>query len=184
MKPLVGMGRTLAFGLVAALAVIPWQLAWAAWSDGEDAFAVYALLCACAFPLAIAPSLRAAFLGGGLSAGLCAAVYVLAPEATSAVLGAAVVAALVRALCYRAQPGRALALEVSLLVLALGAARLFGGTSPFGLALGLWSYALVQSAYFLLLRRQPRASAAAPTDAFEEAHSRALSLLERPGTPR
>ncbi|HKU44232.1 MAG TPA: hypothetical protein VJR89_39000, partial [Polyangiales bacterium] len=111
---------------------------------------------------------------------LCAAVFVLAPAPTSAVLGAALVAALVRALCYRAQLARALALELSLFVLALAAARVFGSASPFGLALGLWAYALVQSAYFLLLRPEPRERSIGSSDAFEAAHARAMALLERP----
>lgn len=180
MKPLIGMGRTLAFGIVAALAVIPWQLALGGLSGAGDTFAAYALLCACAFPLAVAPSLRAIFLGGVFSVVLCGAVFALAPEPTTAVLGAALAAALVRALYYRAQLARAVALELILLVLSLGAARLFGGPSPFGLALGLWAYALVQSAYFLLLRPEQRERAASPTDAFDAAHARAMSLLERP----
>ena len=180
MKPLIGMGRTLAFGLVAALGVIPWQLALGGLFGSAESFGAYALLCACAFPLAIAPSLRALFLGGVLSLVSCMAVFLLAPEPSSALVGAALVAALVRALCYRAQLARAVALELILLVLSLGAARLFGGTSPFGLALGLWVYALVQSAYFLLLRPQPCEAADGPADAFEAAHARAMSLLERP----
>lgn len=179
MKPLAGMARTLGFGLLAALAVIPYQLVLGRLIDAQSAFGAYALACGWAFPLAIAPSLRAAFLAGALSLPLCVAAFALAPDASSALLAAALIAALGRTLCYRAQLARALALELMLLVLSLGTARLLGGTSPFGLALGLWDYFLVQSAYFLFLRPEPRERAAAAADPFDDAHARALALLER-----
>jgi hypothetical protein len=67
---------------------------------------------------------------------------------------------------------------VVLLGAALGAARLFGSGGPFGLALGLWMYFLVQSAYFLFLRPQVRSHGTAASDPFDEAHQRALALLE------
>lgn len=179
MKPLVGMGRTLGFGLVAALAVIPWQLVLGSVWAQSATFAAYALLCACAFPLAIAPNLRAAFGACVASAALSAAAWLVSPAPSASLLAAALIVALTRMLCYRAQPARALALELALLVLSLGAARLFGGHGPFGLALGMWAYFLVQSAYFLFLRPEPRNAEPTQLDAFDEAHHRALALIER-----
>ena len=176
MKPLHGMGRTLGFALFTALAVIPWQLAFGPFAGYERALSAYALLSACGFAVAVAPSLRAAFLAFALTAPLAFAAFVLADAGDAALLAAAAIAALGRALSYRAQPVRALALELGLLVLGLAAAQLFGDASPFGAALGLWSYGLVQSAFFLLLRPEPR-EAAAIGDAFEDAHAKALALL-------
>ena len=179
MKPLAGMARTLGFGLVAALGVFPWQLALGGWFGSAATFATYALLCACAFPLAFAPNLRATFIACAVSVALCTGASILSPDPSATLLSAALAVAVTRALCYRAQPARALALELVLLVVSLGAARVFGGPSPFGLALGLWAYFLVQSAYFLFLRPEPRASGVASLDGFEEAHRRALALIER-----
>lgn len=178
MKPLHGMARTLGFGLVAALAVIPWQLVLSAFVAPGSALSAYALLCACGFAVAVAPSLRDAFIAAVASTPLAGAAFVLAPGVGAALLAAALIAAFGRGLSYRAEPARTIAIEVVLLVLALTAARLFGGGSPLGAALGIWSYCLVQSAFFLVLRPEPRAPKVAG-DSFENAHARAIALLDR-----
>jgi hypothetical protein len=178
MKPLHGMLRTLAFGALAALGVVAWQFLLMRWLGAATSFSLYALICCCAFPLAIAPTLRAALGALVLAVPLAGAVLVLTPDATATLLGCALIVALTRALMFRAHLGRSVALEVVLFVLALGAARLFGGGTPFGLALGMWSYFLVQSCYFLCLgphQHDPEMVA----DAFDLAHQRALALLER-----
>ena len=178
MKPLHGMARTLGFGLVAALAVIPWQLVLSAFVTPGTALSAFALLCACGFAVVVAPSLRAAFIAGMACAPLAGAAFVLAPGVGATLLAAALIAAFGRGLSYRAQPARTIAIELVLLVPALSAAKLFGSGSPLGAALGIWSYCLVQSAFFLVLRPESRAAEAAG-DAFEDAHARALALLER-----
>lgn len=177
-KPLHGMLRTLAFGVLAALGVVAWQLLLVPWLGAATSLSLYAALCCCAFPLAIAPSLRAALAAVALAVPLAGAALVLTPDAISTLVCCALIVALTRAVMFRAQVGRSVALEVVLFVLALGAARLFGGGTPFGLGLGLWSYFLVQSSYFLYLRPRERA-ADAVADAFDTAHQRALALLER-----
>jgi hypothetical protein len=136
------------------------------------------LVCCCAFPLAIAPSLRAALAAVALAMPLAGAVLVLTPDAISTSVCCALIVALTRAVMFRTQVGRSVALEVVLFVLALGGARLFGGGTPFGLGLGLWSYFLVQSSYFLCLRPRER-NVENVADAFDTAHQRALALLER-----
>ena len=178
LKPLAGMLRTLGFGALAALGVVAWQLLLAPWFGAGTSFSLYAVLCCCAFPLAIAPSLRAALGAVALAVPLAGAVLVLAPDAVTTLVSCALLAALTRAVMFRAHAARSVALEVVLFMLSLGAARLFGGGTPFGLGLGVWSYFLVQSSYFLCLR--PRARHPESTgDAFDTAHGRALALLER-----
>jgi hypothetical protein len=178
MKPLHGLLRTCGFGVLAALGVVVWQLALRWLVPPSSSFAMYALLCACAFPVAVAPSLRAAAAAVALSLPLALCAALVTPDAATAVLCAALVAALGRAVLYRARPARALFVELALLGLGFVAARLLGGTGPFGLALGLWSYCLVQSLFFLLVTPEPRAGAAPPGDPFDAAHQRALGLLE------
>lgn len=178
LKPLHGMLRTLAFGAVAALGVVAWQLLFMHLLGAAMSFSLYSALCCCAFPIAIAPSLRAALGAVGLAVPLAGAVLVLTPDATTTLVCCALVVALTRAVMFRAQVARSVVVEVVLFVLALGAARLFGGGTPFGLGLGLWSYFLVQSSYFLCLRPHER-QADIVADAFETAHDRALALLQR-----
>lgn len=180
MKPLHGLLRTWGFGLAAALGVVAWQLALRWLVAPSYSFAVYALLCACAFPVAVAPSLRAAALSLALSLPLAMCAALVAPDAATLVLCAALIAALGRASLYRAGLARTLCVELALLGLGFAAARLFGGTGPFGLALGLWSYCLVQGLFFLLAAPEPRAKAAAAAgDPFDAAHQRALGLLAK-----
>ena len=179
MKPISGLLRTLAFGAAAALGAVAWQFTCAIFLRPDTSLAAYALLCCCAFPVALAPSLRAAALAAALCVPLAACAAVVAPEANTALVSAALIAALGRATAYWAKPARTLALEVVLLGLGLVAARVCGGTSPFGSALGVWSFCLVQSLYFLWLTPKPRESPAAPEDAFDLAHRRALAVLEQ-----
>ena len=178
MKPLHGLLRTWGFGVLAALGAVAWQLALRWLVPPSWSYALYALLGACTFAVAVAPSLRAAAVALALSLPLSLVSALFAPDAATAVLCAALVAALGRAVMYRARPARALFVELALLGLGFGAARLLGGTGPFGLALGLWSYCLVQGLFFLLVTPAPRAAAAPPGDPFDAAHQRALGLLE------
>jgi hypothetical protein len=166
---------------MAALGVVAWQFALGFLVAPSWSFAVYALLCAGAFQLAVAPRLRAAALSLALVVPLALCAAVVSPDAATAVLCAALLAALGRATMYRAKPARALFIELVLLGAGFIAARLFGGTGPFGLALGLWSYCLVQSLFFLLLTPDARSAAAPTGDPFEAAHRRALGLLEKRG---
>jgi hypothetical protein len=177
-KPLQGLLRTWGFGVLAALGVVAWQSALRWLVAPSWSFAMYALLCACAFPVAVAPSLRAAALALALSLPLSLVAALLAPDAATSVLCAALIAALGRAVLYRARPARAVFVELGLLGLGFVAARLLGGAGPFGLALGLWSYCLVQSLFFLLVTPEPRAAPAPPGDPFDAAHQRALGLLD------
>jgi hypothetical protein len=178
LKPLHGMLRTLAFGVMAALGVVAWQLLFTDFVGAATSFSLYSALCCCAFPIAIAPSLRAALGAVGLALPLAGAVLLLTPDATTTLVCWALIVALTRAVMFRAHVARCVVVEVVLFVLALGAARLFGGGTPFGLGLGLWSYFLVQSSYFLCLRPHER-QADMVADAFETAHDRALALLDR-----
>jgi hypothetical protein len=177
-RPLLGMTRSLAFGATAALGVVVWQLLLSPWLGAGSSFALYALLCACAFPVAIAPSLRAALRSLSLSVPLGAVVLLLAPEAVSGLLGGGLMVALARSVMYHAPVRRLVVLELALFTTGLLLARLAGSGTPFGLGLGLWTYFLVQSSYFLLLR--PSEKATEPLgDAFEVAHERAQALLGR-----
>jgi len=178
-KPLSGMLRTLAFGAVAALGVMPWQLLFGGLVGRGAAFAAYCLAGACVYPAVVAPTLRAAFVALCLTVPLAGGVALIAPSPLTAVSGAALIVPLGRAASYRARPARVVVLEMALFVLGCGLAQVLGGPSYGGLALGLWCYFLVQSAYFLWLQPSPAPEPAAPMDPFEQAQRRAEVLLQR-----
>jgi hypothetical protein len=80
---------------------------------------------------------------------------------------------------YRATPVRAVAIELTLLVGGLLFARFLAGPSLVSSALALWGFLLVQSIFFLIPGVRPRTVARSVGDPFDEAHRRALALLER-----
>ena len=58
-------------------------------------------------------------------------------------------------------------------------ARLLGTRSPLGMALAIWAFFLVQSFFFLLPAVGVRERTTGHPDPFEEAHARAMEVLER-----
>ena len=103
---LAGTLRSAAFGVLAALGVIAWQVAFMAFFGAEATFQVYAVLCACAFPLAIAPSLRAAVGSLAITVPLGFCVLLLAPDAVSTVLAAAFTIGVARVVTERESASR------------------------------------------------------------------------------
>ena len=85
------------------------------------------------------------------------------------------------AVLFRMRPARAALVEGTLGLLALGMGEFLYGASSIGLALSLWGYLLVQSAWFLVPGARPRSEDATPLDAFEEADRRVRGLLEDGG---
>jgi hypothetical protein len=92
----------------------------------------------------------------------------------------AVLLALARSgILYRARPARALATEAILIGAGLLFARYLGGFTLVSTALALWGFLLVQSFFFLIGGVRVRSLVEGGADAFEEAHRRALALLDR-----
>lgn len=170
----------------AALAAVGW-LAWAAfsapWMGVPAARAVYLVVVAVLYVAALAAGSAArrhlSQPGVVLFSALGAAGVGLAAGGTiELVLGLALLIGLARSgFLYRAAPARAALLEVALIGGGLVFARLLAAGSPAPTAVGIWSFLLVQSCFFLVAGSAPR-PAASPTDPFEEAHRRALALLE------
>jgi hypothetical protein len=87
------------------------------------------------------------------------------------------------ALLYRARPARTAAIELVLLCGGLLFARFLAGPSTLSIALALWAFFLVQSLYFLIGPPKERARDTMRIDPFDEAHRRAIALLECGGLP-
>jgi hypothetical protein len=80
---------------------------------------------------------------------------------------------------YRTSTARAVVTEVALIIGGLLFAASLGGPSLRAILLGVWSFFLVQSLFFLVPGARPRCSGATRADPFEAAHARALALLDR-----
>ena len=174
-SPLAG----LAFGGAAALAAIPWSMLAGPAFGRPWAVAVYCLAAAVLYVVTIAPSWPRGVAIGGLAGLLAIAVGLLAPWPSEAIVGAALILAVARSgFLYRSSPARALLLEGALAFGGLLFARAMGGPGPLGIALGIWSFFLVQSLFFLAGGVEERAPATPGVDPFERARSRALALMD------
>jgi hypothetical protein len=60
-------------------------------------------------------------------------------------------------------------------------ARFLAAATPFATALAVWGFFLVQSVFFLVGGVQPRREPGPQPDPFEDAHARALALLDGVG---
>jgi hypothetical protein len=115
----------------------------------------------------------------GISVGTIALV---APSERDIVLAAAIGLGVLRSgLLYRARFARALALEGALLCGGLLiAGRLFDGSLT-STVLAIWSFYLVQSAFFAVAGITARPDHARDVDPFDSARARALALLDDVG---
>jgi hypothetical protein len=174
-----GFGRTLVFAALAALALPAAWLLLAPLLGARLALGVPLLVALALYVVGLAPDRRAAASAGVLAALLGAAVLALATTRGELALGAAAVLAVARSgLLFRAPPLRAIALECVLAGGGLVLAALLAGPGPLGAALGLWTFGLVQAAYFLVGGPRRRPAGAAGRDPFDAAHARLRRLLE------
>lgn len=171
---------TVAWGAVVALTWFPLAQLVAPHAGGRATFVLLVAVAASGFVALLARSTRqrlglAAFtlvavaLAGAASGGLGAPLVVAA--ASVAIVRSGVV--------FRRRPARALVIELLLAGGGLVVARALGGTSPAGVALGLWTFFLVQSAFFLV-GGTVRAPTPARRDAYAEASDRLRHLLDHP----
>ena len=109
-----------------------------------------------------------------------AAVFVLlvAPSPLGVAMGAAAIVAVGRsAWLYRAPLPRLFVVETVLLVLGLGLAGAVASPGTVGITIAVWTWFLVQSAWFLVARPSPGLRRE-PGDGFERARERLERLLD------
>ena len=170
---------SLVFGAIAALGSVAFLVAMRPLLGGPLASSTYCVAVAVLYLVAMAPSWSRGIRIGSLAGALGAAILVFASNATVAVLGATVVLGLMRSgFLFRTKPGRALLVELSLLGGGLLLANALADTGGLGLAMAIWSFFLVQSAYFLLGGIGERTESTPETDPFQEACVRATRLME------
>jgi hypothetical protein len=107
-----------------------------------------------------------------------------APTVAALAVGLAALLGCIRsALLYRARPAHAVAIELVLLCGGLIFAGWLASPSMLSIALALWAFFLVQSLFFLIAAAKRRAPDSVQMDPFDEAHRRAIALLECGGLP-
>ena len=178
-------GSSLLFAAAAA-AGLPAAVTFAGpWLGGAGAAKLYVVVAAALYGVGVVE-------GAGLRrralalAGLGSTVIALLPLglAHSAGLAAILVAVCRSGLQTSAQPLRALVLELLLGSAGLAAAAFLSSGGLRGLALAVWGYFLIQSAYFLIRARPGRAGTEA-SDPFERARVRLERLwLDSAGPER
>ncbi len=175
------MSRTLAYGVVAALASIPWTMILGPFVGRSWALAGFCLAAAALYAAILAPT-RARGAAVAAAAGLAAAVVaILATRPSEAILGAALILTVARGgFLYRGKPARTLLIEGILILGGLLFARALAGPTLLGAAFAVWAFFLVQSLFFLAGGVRERESDEPQVDPFERARKRALALMEEP----
>jgi hypothetical protein len=177
------------------------------WSHGFLPSALFAALAAIAYPvwsvltdsilgagLAISLYLVAGttlYVGGcsprwtrGLAAGTVAGflgmlLLIVATRPGEVAIGCALILGVCRStIVGRSRPTRGLAVEAVLLVGGLLFARFLMFTGPFGAALSIWGFLLVQSLFFLIRGSEERRPETPDLDPFEQSRTRALALID------
>lgn len=171
--------RSLAFGLVAALGVIPWAMALGPFFGHSWAIASYSLMAASLYAAIISPGWPRGVALGAAAGFVALAIAVLAGRPSEAILGAALIVAVARSgFLYRAKPARAVVVEAALVFGGLLAARALAGPTLLSAGLAVWVFFLVQSLFFLAGGVRERPPDEPRVDPFERARKRALALME------
>ena len=174
--------RSSLFAALAAAMWVPWALIVGPLIGVWNARALYLCAVTVLYIVTLAPKRRRRIVVAVL-AGLAAAFVLLVARTTTELsIELAAILGIARSVfLYRAAPARAVASETALLGGGLLFARFLAGPLLPATTLALWGFLLVQSFYFLIAGVRPRSSVAGGCDPFEEAHRRALALLERTG---
>ncbi len=174
--------RSTLFAAVAAAGWLPWVLVAAPILGVSNARAFYLVGTTALYIAGLSPratrQITAGALGGLVAGGLGLAAH----TTTEVAIGLAMILGIARSgFLYRAAPARAAATEGALLLGGLLFARFLAGSPLAPTALALWGFLLVQSLFFLIAGVRVRSPGGQRADPFEEAHRRALTLLERSG---
>lgn len=165
----------------------PWVLGAEAVLGRQSALALYLTAVSAAYAGAVLapargggdPPMTPAWVAALLAVAAAAAVAGIARTPAELAIGMAAALGLARSILYRVAPARRVATELMLLGGGLLFARFLIGPSLLSSAVAIWGFLLVQSLFFLLPGICPHPRPDVAGDAFEEAHRRALALLER-----
>jgi hypothetical protein len=177
-----GFVRSAVFAAAASAGWLAWAVVVGPLIGVRSALTAY-LVVLVALYVATLPDRARASRRAAISAGaglLAVAIVFVARGPAELGIGLALVIGLVRsAVLCRAAPGRAVLTEVALLGGGLLFARALVGLSLLSVALAVWGFLLVQSFFFLIPGSMARETTGRQVDPFDDAHRRALAVLER-----
>ena len=169
---------SLGFALVISLATVPWMMLTAPVISAAGSLAWLAIPGLAIYIIAIAPRPTRGLTVAVVASSVLLLVTLMTSENTLRLLAAALALGLARSgWLYRRSAGRALVLELGLLLGGLGLASLLAGGSLLTWALAVWGFLMTQSLFFLVSDLRDRKDTA-PGDPFEQARAAALRLLE------
>jgi hypothetical protein len=169
--------RSAIFAAVAAAAWFPWMLIAAPFTGTWNARALYLAAVAVAYIGSLAAG-RARVVALGAAAAAIPVIVLANTTLELALAFAGMVAVARGVILHRGRRARAIVIEGALLLVGLWFARFLAASWLPATPLAVWGFLLVQSFYFLIggtaVSLPQRAG-----DPFEEAHGRAVDLLER-----
>jgi len=171
--------RSIVFAALTAIGWVPWALFAVPLIGAWEARALYFIGVLALYVSGLTATRPNRLRVPVVVASAAGAVALVAGSATALVIGLAAVLGVARSgFVYPTAPSRAVVREAILLGGGLLLARL-PTAAPLmtSTGLALWGFLLVQSFFFLLPRDRPTATS--QPDPFEEAHRRALAILDR-----
>jgi hypothetical protein len=172
--------RSAVFAAGAATAWLPWLLVVAPVAGASTARVCYLVGVTAVYIAGLSPQGRRRITVALAAAIVGAVIAFVAHTTVELAIGLAAIVGVARSgFFYRAAPARAVATEVTLLIGGLLFARFLAGASLPATALSIWGFFLVQSLFFLVAGVRARPASGSHPDPFEEAHRRALALLEQ-----
>ena len=175
-----GFSRSVLFAFVAAAGVVPWMLFARPALGSRTALALYGVGAVATYLAGLASPRARQLMTAAVAVVAGLAVVTFARSLSELVLGLGAILAIGRsAFLYRAPAARAVVVEALVTGGGLLFARWFAGPSAAETVLAIWAFFLAQSFFFLIGGSRVRTTSSSRRDPFEEAHGRALALLER-----
>ncbi len=172
-----GFGRSLLFAALAAGGWPLFALVAAPWLGADAALRLYGVALAALYLGGLAGGFRARVAGAAAALG-CGALALAATHLGEVAIGSALLVGALRSGWLVRRPlARAFATEALLLGGGLALARWVGSPGLLGVALGFWSFFLVQSLFFLVAR-EPGLAEPVSGDRFEHAERSLRTLLD------
>lgn len=171
--------RSACFAAGAAVGSIPWLVLTSPLVGARRGLVSYLVVLAATYVAGLVPHGRRRFWAALAAAVLGSALAFATHTLAELTIGLAVMLGTLRStFLYRARTPRAVATEIVLVAAGLLFAR-FLAHGPFvPVALAIWGFFLLQSTFFLLGGVAERPARGRHPDPFEEAHGRALALLQ------
>ena len=171
--------RSLVFGAVAAASWLAVAVFFNGTASLPMVLKVHAAACVALYLAGLAPAGRSGARTAALTLIVGLAVAVLVKSPATALLSLGAVLAVGRSvLLWESRPVRSLVVELVLVLGGLKLASLVGSPTIIGVALGYWTFFLVQGAFFLIGGIEGRPAERAVRDPFDAARERALRVLE------